>query len=98
MGFAQNHRGAHSTRPLRFYVNTREQPPQSSWVHPLGPPGPPGGYSSPPYSQGYQSPGNYNNGPPGGYAGGYQQAPPPGRGIESGAIYVSCKLTLLHPP
>lgn len=53
----------------RFYVNTREQPPRSSWEHPLGPipqgfapplgPPPPdrsysrSPYGGPPQSQGY---------------------------------------------
>lgn len=31
----------------RFYVNTRETPPRSSWTHPLGPPPPPRGYAPP---------------------------------------------------
>jgi len=69
----------------RFYVNTHEQPPRSSWVHPLGPlappPGPPPSFpppaNGPPVNVrdgygGYQGPPGYNNGP--GY-GGYNQGP-----------------------
>ncbi|KAG1739934.1 uncharacterized protein EDB91DRAFT_1134580 [Suillus paluster] len=57
-----------------FYVNEREQPPRSSWEHPLGqqytpPPGPPPpnrDYNRSPYQS------NYNQGaPPGGYAPSY---------------------------
>ncbi len=63
----------------RFYVNTVESPPRSSWVHPLGPapptpqpspfappPGPP-----PPENRGYSP---YP--PQGGYNQGYGQPPP----------------------
>ncbi|KZT12680.1 uncharacterized protein LAESUDRAFT_709886 [Laetiporus sulphureus 93-53] len=67
-----------------FYVNTNENPPRSSWVHPLGPPPPPSprpGYAppaGPPSSdnRGY-SPSPYS----GGYdqKPGYAQAPPPQR-------------------
>jgi len=50
-----------------FYVNTREQPPRSSWEHPLGPmpfappsgPPPDRSYSRSPYGGG---PGGYNSG------------------------------------
>ncbi|KAI6035647.1 hypothetical protein F5J12DRAFT_794938 [Pisolithus orientalis] len=68
---------------LRFYVNTREQPPRSTWEHPLGPPQPgysrSGGYA-PGYQQPYGSPqpnygppANYSNAPQGGYMGGGYQ-------------------------
>ncbi|KAF8554084.1 hypothetical protein OG21DRAFT_1509317 [Imleria badia] len=69
-----------------FYVNTREQPPRSSWEHPLGPIpqsfapplGPPhpdraysrSPYGGPPQSQGY---GGYS-----GYQPSYGQQPPQG--------------------
>ncbi|OBZ71854.1 hypothetical protein A0H81_08115 [Grifola frondosa] len=65
-----------------FYVNTMEQPPRSSWVHPLGPPNspqPPSAYAPPsgpppPDNRGY-SPyppsGGYNSQP------NYQPSPPP---------------------
>ena len=59
----------------RFYVNTFENPPRSSWVHPLGPAPPspqPSGYappSGPPPPSGSPYP------PQGGY-GGYGQPPP----------------------
>ena len=37
---------------VRFYVNTQEQPPRSSWVHPLGPlPPPPGPPPGPPLNR-----------------------------------------------
>ncbi|KIK45292.1 hypothetical protein CY34DRAFT_10483 [Suillus luteus UH-Slu-Lm8-n1] len=69
-----------------FYVNEMEQPPRSSWEHPLGPPQytpPPG---PPPVNRDFdRSPynGGYNQGPaPGGYApsygGGYGGNAPPG--------------------
>ena len=69
----------------RFYVNTRENPPRSSWTHPLGPPppspssGPPqGGFSPPqggpqPDNRGWGMNGGNNNnrwGPPSGGGGG----------------------------
>ncbi|KIK98150.1 hypothetical protein PAXRUDRAFT_824163 [Paxillus rubicundulus Ve08.2h10] len=75
-----------------FYVNTREQPPRSSWEHPLGtmpqgfapPSGPPPdrSYSRSPYGGG---PGGYQSPPQGygGYNSGYQPsygAPPQGYG------------------
>ncbi|KAL4082169.1 hypothetical protein V8B97DRAFT_173453 [Scleroderma yunnanense] len=84
------------TRPLppgwvqqynwEFYVNTREQPPRSSWEHPLGPPGPPGGYSQPPYQYGPPS-GNYGQGGPGYPQGSYQ--PQGGRGTELASFVYS---------
>ncbi|KAH9843787.1 uncharacterized protein C8Q71DRAFT_730047 [Rhodofomes roseus] len=56
-----------------FYVNTQENPPRSSWVHPLGPPG------SPRPQAGYAPP----SGPPPpdnrGYSPGYQGPPAPQR-------------------
>ncbi|KAL7281992.1 hypothetical protein PYCCODRAFT_1436031 [Trametes coccinea BRFM310] len=61
-----------------FYVNTAENPPRSSWVHPLGPPPPapqPSGYAPPP---GPPPPDrSYSPYPPqGGYGSGYGQPPP----------------------
>ena len=78
---------------IRFYVNTFENPPRSSWVHPLGPAPPspqPGGYappSGPPPPSGSPYP------PSGGYNQGYGQpppqqwssSPPPGPGYYGGA-------------
>ncbi|PCH41545.1 hypothetical protein WOLCODRAFT_143636 [Wolfiporia cocos MD-104 SS10] len=56
-----------------FYVNTNEEPPRSSWVHPLGPPppssprpssyAPPQGPPPPDRGRGY-SPAPYSGGPP----------------------------------
>ncbi|KAL6297978.1 hypothetical protein BKA93DRAFT_820591 [Sparassis latifolia] len=62
----------------KFYVNTREDPPRPSWVHPLGPPSssphhyaapsgppPPDRRSASPYSpSGYNPPVRYGQGPP----------------------------------
>jgi len=65
-----------------FYVNTNEQPPRSSWVHPLGalapPPGPPPG-ASPNRDPAYGG-GGWNQGPPQQYnsASGYGSPPPGG--------------------
>ncbi|KAG1753273.1 hypothetical protein EDB19DRAFT_1668361 [Suillus lakei] len=72
-----------------FYVNEMEQPPRSSWEHPLGPPQytpPPG--PPPPNRDFNRSPyqGGYNQGPTqggyapsyGGYGGGYGGNAPPG--------------------
>ncbi|KAI0938955.1 hypothetical protein AcW1_004121 [Taiwanofungus camphoratus] len=67
-----------------FYVNTCEDPPRSSWTHPLGPPPSsprPSGFAPPlgpppPDNRGY-SPAPYSQGPPGGYGQpGYNQGPP----------------------
>ncbi|KAI8984943.1 hypothetical protein BD414DRAFT_71103 [Trametes punicea] len=62
-----------------FYVNTAENPPRSSWVHPLGPAPPapqPSGYAPPP---GPPPPDrSYSPYPPqGGYTPGYYSSPPP---------------------
>ena len=73
----------------RFYVNTREQPPRSSWEHPLGPipqsfapplgpPPPDRSYSRSPYGgptppQPSQGYGGYS-----GYQPAYGQPPPQG--------------------
>ncbi|KAI0079765.1 hypothetical protein K474DRAFT_1683130 [Panus rudis PR-1116 ss-1] len=63
----------------KFYVNTRENPPRSSWVHPLGPPppapppqsyGPPPG--PPPPNTSYAQGSTY--GPPSAPQGSYGQA------------------------
>ncbi|PIL36626.1 hypothetical protein GSI_00315 [Ganoderma sinense ZZ0214-1] len=78
-----------------FYVNTLENPPRSSWVHPLGA-APPEGYgppSGPPppnqYNNPYPPPGGYNQGPlpqqqwgqsPPPPSGGYYGGPPPPQG------------------
>ncbi|RPD74612.1 hypothetical protein L226DRAFT_560752 [Lentinus tigrinus ALCF2SS1-7] len=63
-----------------FYVNTAENPPRSSWVHPLGPapPAPPPSGYAPPAGP---PPPNDNRGyspypPQGGYNQGYGQPPP----------------------
>ncbi|KAH7888145.1 hypothetical protein F5I97DRAFT_1926528 [Phlebopus sp. FC_14] len=72
-----------------FYVYTREQPPRSSWEHPLGPmpqgfappPGPPPpdrGYNRSPYGGG---PGGY---PPAQEYGGYNQGYQPSYGAPQG--------------
>ncbi|KAM5540560.1 hypothetical protein V8D89_005591, partial [Ganoderma adspersum] len=85
--------------PLRyqawFYVNTLENPPRSSWVHPLGaaPPegyGPPAGPPPPnQYNNPYPPPGGYNQSPPPQQqwgqsppppSGGYYGSPPPPQG------------------
>jgi hypothetical protein len=59
-------------------VNTNASPPQSSWVHPLGPPGSPNpqGYAPP---QGPPPPDNrgWNNSSPYPPQGGYNSGPPP---------------------
>ncbi|THV00582.1 hypothetical protein K435DRAFT_963996 [Dendrothele bispora CBS 962.96] len=56
-----------------FYVNTVAQPPHTTWVHPLGPPG-----SSPPPNQYGPPSGPPPSGPPGGPAGpGYGYGSPP---------------------
>jgi hypothetical protein len=69
----------------RYYVNTHEQPPSSSWVHPLGPsgslalpPGPPPSFSppsdGPSLREAYQEgPGPDFNGPPQGNDGHSQE-------------------------
>ncbi|KAG2125923.1 hypothetical protein BD769DRAFT_1464061 [Suillus cothurnatus] len=72
-----------------FYVNEMEQPPRSSWEHPLGPPqytAPPGppppnrDFSRSPYQDGYnQAPAQGGYAPSyGGYGGGYGGNAPPG--------------------
>lgn len=59
-------------------MNTRDDPPRSSWVHPLGAP-PPSGYApppgAPPGDRSWGGPSPYGQGPPGGYGGGYDQGP-----------------------
>ncbi|THH01748.1 hypothetical protein EW026_g1015 [Hermanssonia centrifuga] len=71
-----------------FYVNTAINPPQPSWVHPLGAPPPipsPQGFAPPP---GPPPPDNrgYNSSPyPG--QGGYNQSPPPQQSWNSGPGY-----------
>ncbi|KZT74466.1 hypothetical protein DAEQUDRAFT_782151 [Daedalea quercina L-15889] len=71
-----------------FYVNTQENPPRSSWVHPLGPPGSPAPQSyapplgpPPPDSRGY-SPGYQGPPEPQRYDG-YSPGPSPGYGGRS---------------
>ena len=81
----------------RYYVNTREQPPRSSWEHPLGPIPPPG---PPPQADRSFSHSPYGGRPPQqGYGGypqpGYGQPPPQGYyngpqgGYVGGASYGS---------
>jgi len=70
-----------------FYVNIRENPPRSSWEHPLGPmqqqfspplgPPPPNrDFNRSPYGPPGGGYGGYGGGPE--YQGGYNQGPPPG--------------------
>jgi hypothetical protein len=81
----------------RYYVNTREQPPRSSWEHPLGPIPPPGppperSFSRSPYGDRPQQQG-YGGYP--GYQPTYGQPPPQGyyngppAGYAGGAPYAS---------
>ncbi|EPT03166.1 hypothetical protein FOMPIDRAFT_1035543 [Fomitopsis schrenkii] len=75
-----------------FYVNTQDNPPRSSWVHPLGPPGSPTPQSSyapppgppPPNSRGAYSPGYGGSPAPGPQRyDGYASTPSPGYGGPS---------------
>lgn len=85
------HDVASLTIALRFYVNTQVNPPQSSWVHPAGPPGspqPPSGFAPPP---GPPPPDRQYNTSPYPPQGGYAPSPvpaqqwsgPPGGGYGS---------------
>ncbi|KAI0676707.1 hypothetical protein C8Q78DRAFT_1073498 [Trametes maxima] len=75
-----------------FYVNTSENPPRSSWVHPLGPapPAQPSGYAPPsgpppPDNRGYSPYPPQVSSPPG--PGGYYGGPPQGGYAPSPSPY-----------
>ena len=71
---------------IRYYVNTRENPPRSSWTHPAAvsspPPGPPP-YGAPPGGApagNYGGPGGYDSNRQSPYPGGCNSGPPSGYG------------------